>query len=128
MRSHCVPPSQGGSTLQTQLCGVGVDVLLLTYGILGWVKNRSVAHNHVSGPQRVRCIHIELNVGRAVVEGSRGKSTVLVGAGNREFIGDQGRGKVVPCPCGEAEDLLVRAADVMTVIHASAVVIVRDPP
>src|SRR5258707_11644438 len=36
------------------------------------------------------------------------------GAG--KLIGDQGRGKIVPCTCQEAVDLLIGATDVMSVL------------
>ncbi len=105
-----------------------VNKLLLSHDILRGIKNRSVTHNHVSRAVGVRRIHIELNAGGSTPEIGRGKTPVLVGAGNRKFIGDQRRRKVMPSTRGETEDLLIRSTNVMAVSHPTGVIVARYSP
>src|SRR6267154_3114056 len=71
---------------------------------------------------RIGAVLAKLDTRRSVIEVGRNKSTILVRAGDCKFVVNQGRGEIVPRARRKTENLLIRTANVVPIIHAARIV------
>src|ERR1700730_3590086 len=126
MRPRRVAPRRRGRALDIQLIHICLWFENFADGIGGRIEKIDAVRWREPRPKGVGVIQVERNILRSVEVGCR-KTADLVGAGNRELIGDQRRCKIVTRAGGKTEDLLIRTSDVLAVLHIAGVVERGDP-